>query len=435
MKIKKWHKLYVTTICLMLAPLVRAQDTSKDVFKVSAVLSQLEIYPYEPLEVQGIFTNSTKDSQTHTSNWGAGVFIRKGDKDQWEKFSRHGPRLRPPLPQKRTFQAGEQVSFFEIIDVNTNDLQVFAEPGAYWVKVKLADIESEPVKLEVKQPPLADKQAAEQVKKIALYRFFSDASASHYGRKGDPTKELQTCIAQFPNSRYAWWARLGLLLVKKHQSGENAAVLKGIQAQMEQFATQAPAPINASFWYEAGIIAAKRGDGTAAHANFEKAIATKASATLADQIAHLKSQGLIPAKVAAPPDDGLTDELRESLTNRLKIFMAAARLGSTPPDRYFTEDFVWDGKLNRQQTAALLAQRVKMLRKGHPDSEDVEGLLELELVRFDLLGDDIMATVKIIITPTGKPEVQQCQFILRKVNGNWYIRRWDGDILKRLEEK
>lgn len=410
-----------------------AEGDLADKFEVGLVLSQTSIFPYEPVSVALSIKNKSDKPQTFESTWAAFLMLRFGEHGKWETYAWPGPRGVPPPPSVGTLQPGAVINRYFQVDLNADGNHVFSKPGKYWAKITWAGLQSQPQQLEVRTPAAGDKQAVEHLGQVPLYRYFSDRWTSLYLREAAAlSKELQALVGQFPRSRYAWWARLGLLLVQKHRSGENAAALKAIQTQMEQLAPQAPAPINAAFWYEAGMVAASRGDGTAAHANFEKAIATKASATLADQIAYLKAQGLIPARAAAPPDDGLTDELRESLTNQLKIFMAAAREGYVPVKGYFTDDFVWEGKLNGEQTAALIKARGTSLRTGGPYPDD---LIELEVVSFDRLGKEVMATVKITISPTGKPEVQQCQFILRPIDGNWYIRRWDGDILKRLEEK
>jgi hypothetical protein len=334
----KYFTVQFLIVCLLAVSATRFSFASEGLnaepsLHIESKVSRTTIYPYEPLTVLTSLQNATNQTKTYTSTWYSGVAFRRESENSWHDNMRF--RFAATVyPSEKKFTAGHTEYALNIIGSQITGRHAFPVPGAYFVKSYLGDWETDLIAIKVADVLEQDRDAIVTLSQTTLYRYFSDTdafatiedTAPEISREKHQALELEfnRFIKDFPKSRYSQWARMGLLLSravgvmeskalmnsirnlirqnKRYQSLFEQQYGKGtvtralednadsnvdyltIQQELEKLAPQLSAPINARCWMAAGRIAQMRRDDAAAKADFEKAIATKAEATLQDEV-------------------------------------------------------------------------------------------------------------------------------------------------------
>lgn len=289
--------LILMPLCLVTSSRVCA---SHDDFQASVTLSQRSILPYEPVGVWFLLKNVSQQTQSFKSSYEGTNFVEI----QPEKSEVWLPCIEKsglPSPSSiKEFEPGAGISYYSHMTIDVTGSPIFTKPGIYKIRGVILDwttdtqIVSESQQLEVRHPQNADAAAAAFVSAHALYNLFTSENVESSNKPtGSDFNHLQFLIRKFPQSRYAEWAKIGLLLLQEWQShqGHNLSIAIqqeiAIQQKLERLAPGLSPPITAWCWYEAGRIAAQRADeasGRSAQLDFASALATKADPTIATLI-------------------------------------------------------------------------------------------------------------------------------------------------------
>jgi len=399
----------------------------KGVFKCKLEPQQTRIQPYDPVYLKCSLRNSSNRQQTITGHWQHAVYLKKGDTGEWNNYSRPSKvQARPLPPSAREFAAGEGMEEIIVIDVKFSEKHAFAEPGTYWVKIRLAGMESTPVSVIVQPPPDGEKMACRYLDDHPLYWFFTDEMAKEHldDLKGkDPIKELTKYVELYPSSRYAQWARLGLLWVKKARAGDDPDAVAEVRRDMEKEATVFPAPMDAMAWYEAGVAAYRLGDDAGADANFNRAMTVDKQVFAREQIERvkhgrayirrLKVEGKAHAQEPVKP---VAQGDREDVEKTVRQFMAAHREGRIEECAgMMTEDFV-RGRMDRTKSLAKMQKEFEKLKGKKLDAEPT-----FDSVTTD--GTNVTVAISVVYRLEGEQRSQKESYTLRQEQGQWKVSR------------
>ncbi len=291
----------LTALCFSVTQNVSvAIETNTEPFLVDIVLSRNQVFPYEPVAVLLRLKNVTTVDQILRSTFGALLLFGTQEKGPWQGYGTPAPQPASIPPWQATFRPGETMNTVQYIDITFDNDHAFSTPGTYWIKGRFADRESNPIKVEVIQPTSTDVGAIEVLRKNRIYKYFSQSSVQillEQMGEADPSPEITAFIAQYPSSRYAQWAKLALLLIKRQQAVSMAVLkddvtgLRAIQKELAQLGPSLLPSISAECWFAAGVTSVMCGDATLAQNAFSKAAATGGSAIMSEQVA-LSLKGL-----------------------------------------------------------------------------------------------------------------------------------------------
>jgi len=309
----------------LLARMMRAKKN----FTASLTFSQKNIYPYESVGAVVTLRSKVNHPQTLLGMWSSSVSIRRNGSSAWDRFNPPGPQFSSTAIIERTIAPRETRSEFWTIGANYRNEHTFAVPGIYYLQGQFNVNATAPQRLVVKAPPASERAALRYLSRHSLYRYFAHDTAAIY--LGSPKSlnaslQLRSFISRYPTSRYAHWSRLGLLFIQQQRAGENRVALSSVQKEMEWLAPQLIPAVKAVCLYEAGVIARKRGDLSAARVYFRKALATRADATIAARIGILNR--MYPGPYIATDPFSQTVRQLEAQGYDIKRFMASPSQGS-----------------------------------------------------------------------------------------------------------
>lgn len=292
-------KVYALGLGMLLPVFVVAQsDTEVNApvaaFELLVDLSQKRLLPYEPLYVSYTLCNTSGVEQARVVAGGVSLQMRGPGETEWQTVSNQGqiiPASR--VPRKRVFAPGEKSIGGFRIHTDLSGQHYFRQAGRYHIQIGSQLAESKEVLIEIEHPDGEDLRAGQVVRDKQLYLWFDEHIASlslltlDKNHPHDPLPQLTELIERFPKSRYAQWAKLGRMWVKKERAGQDAALAE-VQKEMEQLAPTLAHPINALCWYGAGVAAFRRGDCENGEGHFAKTVTAGQSAYFTNMVAHMK---------------------------------------------------------------------------------------------------------------------------------------------------
>jgi hypothetical protein len=277
----KLSKIFVTIIFGCLSGAVFVLEVSKASSAQTAVSDlqvwieprSAEVLPLEPLLITVHLKNAIGQPVKLTQSWEVFryVYSKSGEWDIY--YPENGLKFLSSPPMARVFRPDEVQTWLTFFDFNAHAIgaHVFAQPGTYWLKVGIGQLESAPVPITVVDPHGEDLAAYEMLSQKDLAHYFAHEFFNRYSYDEQTVASLEKFIRDFPGSRYREHAQLASALMWLQEVGGKTDLPKAKEL-LTDLSKKASGNMAARSHYYLGIIDQNEGKMDSARQYFGRVI-------------------------------------------------------------------------------------------------------------------------------------------------------------------